>query len=163
MNDKQFTTFFLGVMGLLLVIFFIIFFIAQIVSPETKKTDSFTTNSVVSRIEPVGKLNYSDTETAEVKSKGELVKTDLYSSGEEVYNAVCQSCHTSGILNSPKYANKADWQNRLSKGKDKLYYNAINGIGAMPAKGGRSDLDDKYIEMGVDYILQSVEWLVTIF
>jgi cytochrome c5 len=157
MNDKQFTTFFLGVMGILLVIFFTIFFIAQIVAPETKKTDSFTTNAVISRIEPVGKLNYSDTEILEVHSKSELVKTDLYSTGEEVYNAVCQSCHAQGVMNSPKYADKAAWQKRLSKGKDKLYYNAINGIGAMPAKGGRPDLDDKYIEMSVDYIIQSVE------
>jgi len=157
MNDKQFTTIFLGVMGILLVIFFLIFFVAQVVSPETKKTDSFTTNAVVSRIEPVGKLHYSETEIVEEKSKSELVKTDLYSTGEEVYNAVCQSCHMSGILNSPKYADKAAWQNRLSKGKEKLYYNAINGIGAMPAKGGRPDLEDKYIEMGVDYIIQSVE------
>ena len=30
MNDKQFMTFFLGVMGVLTIIFFVIFFIAQI-------------------------------------------------------------------------------------------------------------------------------------
>ena len=60
MNDKQFITFFLGVMGVLIIIFFAIFIIAQVVTPDISKKDTFTTNSVVSRIEPVGKLNYSN-------------------------------------------------------------------------------------------------------
>jgi len=51
----------------------------------------------------------------------------------------------------------------LSKGKAKLYANAINGIGAMPAKGGRPDLSEKLIEMSVDYILESANWLLTFF
>jgi cytochrome c5 len=155
MNDKQFMTFFLGVMGVLTIIFFVIFFIAQIIVPEIKTADEFTNNAVISRIEPIGKLNYSDASDQEISAEKSLVKADLYSNGEEVYNAVCQSCHTSGILNSPKYGDKAAWSKRLSKGKAKLYANAINGIGAMPAKGGRPDLSEKLIEMSVDYILES--------
>lgn len=81
----------------------------------------------------------------------------MYSNGQEVYNAVCQSCHTSGILNSPKYGDSVEWQSRMNKGKEKLYANAINGIGAMPAKGGRPDLSNEMIEMGVDYILESIK------
>ena len=37
MNDKQFMTVFLGVTGVILVIFFIIFFIAQMIGPVSKK------------------------------------------------------------------------------------------------------------------------------
>ena len=59
MNDKQFMTIFLGVMGVLTITFFVIFFIAQIIVPDKKATDEFTNNNVVSRIEPIGKLNYS--------------------------------------------------------------------------------------------------------
>ena len=59
MNDKQFMTVFLGVMGVLTIIFFVIFFIAQIIAPDKKATDEFTNNAVVSRIEPIGKLNYA--------------------------------------------------------------------------------------------------------
>ncbi len=65
MNDKQFMTVFLGVMGVLTIIFFVIFFIAQIVAPEKKAADEFTNNAVVSRIEPIGKLNYSGSNDAE--------------------------------------------------------------------------------------------------
>ena len=118
MNDKQFMTFLWGVMGSILVIFFIILFIAQIIAPVSKKTDEFTNNTVVERISPIGKLNYSDLDDQENNIKNNLVKADLYKTGEEVYNAVCQSCHTSGILNSPKYGDKVAWEKRLSKGKD---------------------------------------------
>ena len=59
MNDKQFMTVFFGVMGVLTIIFFIIFFIAQIIVPEKKSADEFTNNAIVKRIEPVGKLNYA--------------------------------------------------------------------------------------------------------
>ena len=64
MNDKQFMTFFLGVMGVLTIIFFVIFFIAQMIVPEKKASDEFTNNAVVSRIEPIGKLNYSGSNDA---------------------------------------------------------------------------------------------------
>lgn len=157
MNDKQFMTVFLGVMGTLLIIFFIIFVIAQVVVPEFEKTDEFTNNAIVNRIEPIGKLNYPDSENLKVKSKVNLIKADLYKNGEEVYNAVCQSCHTSGILNSPKYGDKKSWEKILSKGKETLYLNAIKGIGAMPPKGGRPDLSDDMIKMGVDYILEPLK------
>ena len=59
MNDKQFMTILLGVMGVLSITFFVIFFIAQIIVPDKRANDEFTNNNVVSRIEPVGKLNYS--------------------------------------------------------------------------------------------------------
>ena len=65
MNDKQFMTFFLGVMGVLLIIFFSIFFIAQLVSPEKRTDDSFTVNSVVKRIAPIGQLNYTDSSSSD--------------------------------------------------------------------------------------------------
>lgn len=156
MNDKQFMTTFLGVMGVLAIIFFLIFFIAQMIVPSTKVSDEFTQNNLVQRIEPIGQLNYSDQEIVET-AEAKVVKANLYNNGEEVYNAVCQSCHTSGILNSPKYGDSAEWNKRLNKGKETLYANAINGIGAMPAKGGRSDLSNEMIEMGVDYILESIK------
>ena len=157
MNDKQFITFFLGVMGVLLIIFFAIFFIAQVVTPDISKKDTFTINSIVSRIEPIGKLNYSDSNEKLQESNGKVLQVDPYNDGEEVYNSVCQSCHTVGILNSPKFGDKIAWQTRLGKGKDVLYANAIKGIGAMPAKGGRPDLSEKLIKLSVDYILESIK------
>jgi len=45
----------------------------------------------------------------------------------------------------------------LAKDTDTLYANAINGIGGMPAKGGRADYSDDDIKKVVDYMLESVQ------
>lgn len=73
-------------------------------------------------------------------------------SGEEVYNAVCGSCHGSGLLGSPMFADKAAWAPRIAKGKDTLHNHAINGFNAMPARGG-GDLSDEEVKNGVDYMI----------
>ena len=65
MNDKQFMTVLLGVTGVIVIIFFMIFFIAQMIAPVSKKTDEFTNNAVVQRIEPVGKLNYAGSDSSD--------------------------------------------------------------------------------------------------
>jgi len=74
----------------------------------------------------------------------------------DLYTA-CAACHDSGVLNSPKLGDKAGWAARISKGADTLYANAINGIGGMPAKGGRADYSDDDIRVVVDYMLESVK------
>ena len=73
MNDKQFMTVFFGVMGVLTIIFFIIFFIAQIIVPEKKSADEFTNNAIVKRIEPVGKLNYGGINNTSTDSQEEKI------------------------------------------------------------------------------------------
>ena len=65
--------------------------------------------------------------------------------GEVVYTEVCASCHTSGALGAPKLGVKADWAKRNAQGFDTLVKNAVNGIRAMPPRGGNPDLSD--IEM----------------
>ena len=65
MDDKQFMTIFWVVMGALTAIFFLIFFVAQMVVPDKKAADEFTNNAVVQRIEPIGKLNYAGAGEAE--------------------------------------------------------------------------------------------------
>lgn len=75
--------------------------------------------------------------------------------GEAIYQQVCSACHTSGAAGAPKLE-AAAWTDRLGKGEDQLVSNAINGIGVMPAKGGRADLSDDAIRTTVQYMLASV-------
>ncbi|MCG8464668.1 MAG: c-type cytochrome, partial [Xanthomonadales bacterium] len=75
--------------------------------------------------------------------------------GEAIYQQVCSACHTSGAAGAPKLE-AAAWTERLTKGEDQLVSNAINGIGVMPAKGGRADLSDDAIRTTVQYMLASV-------
>ncbi|MBH32351.1 MAG: cytochrome C [Gammaproteobacteria bacterium] len=155
-DDNQFITTFLGIMGVLVVIFFVIFVIAQVVVPDKLYSDRVHNNSVVERIEPVGKLNYGKVSLSPSTTSKDT-SAPLFSNGEEVYKAVCQSCHTTGVINAPLYGNKDSWGERINKDLSVLYQNAINGIGAMPAKGGRPDISNKLVKSAVDYIVNSLK------
>ena len=74
--------------------------------------------------------------------------------GEEVYKKACGSCHNSGIAGAPKLGDKEAWAPRISEGMDELYGVAINGKGAMPAKGGRKNLSDDEVKAAVDYMVE---------
>ena len=72
--------------------------------------------------------------------------------GNAVYTAVCAACHTSGAAGAPKTGVAGDWSARLSQGYDTLVKHAIEGIRAMPAKGGNPDLDNVEVERAVVYM-----------
>ncbi len=72
--------------------------------------------------------------------------------GEQIYQAVCKSCHESGALGSPKAGDTAAWGPRIAKGFDALIQSATNGIGQMPPKGGAADLTDVEIKRAVAYL-----------
>ena len=105
------------------------------------------------RIAPSGKINLASNPSIKQEVMVASVATTKLLTGEEVYNTVCMSCHTSGAAGAPVIGNNSQWSDRLSKGKDALYASAINGIGIMPAKGGVSSLSDNEIKSAVDYIL----------
>lgn len=72
--------------------------------------------------------------------------------GGAVYTATCAACHDSGMAGSPKTGDKAAWTARLAQGYDTLVTHAINGIRAMPAKGGNPDLDDLEVARAVVFM-----------
>jgi cytochrome c5 len=73
--------------------------------------------------------------------------------GIEVYAKNCFVCHDTGVLGSPKIADKDAWSTRIAKGTDTLYASAINGLASMPARGGNPSLDDDAIKAAVDYMV----------
>jgi cytochrome c5 len=75
--------------------------------------------------------------------------------GERVYGQVCMACHLTGVLGAPKVGDKAAWQPRYHEGVEHLVDQAINGIGAMPPRGGKDSLSDKEIEAAIVYMLRN--------
>lgn len=73
-------------------------------------------------------------------------------SGKAVYEAICFSCHATGAANSPKFADASAWTARIAKGFDAMTKSAINGLNAMPARGGSPDLTDDEVKRAVAYI-----------
>ncbi len=78
----------------------------------------------------------------------------VYKTGEEVFKAVCTTCHTAGVAGAPKFGNAGDWAPRIAEGYDTLLHNALNGKGGMPARGGTSpdDYSDFEIARAVVYM-----------
>jgi cytochrome c5 len=73
-------------------------------------------------------------------------------SGEEVYKQVCGACHATGAAGAPKFGDKAAWAPHIKEGLDDLVKNAINGIRAMPARGGNPDFSDLEVTRAVVYM-----------
>ena len=74
-------------------------------------------------------------------------------SGSAVYEASCAACHNSGAAGAPRLGS-SDWADRLDeKGLDALVQNTIDGLNAMPPRGGCSDCSDDEIAAAVDHIL----------
>lgn len=126
-----------------------IFLIVQLVLGIQEKHVADTTSdaamkATVDRIRPVATLSALDANAPRVEQ-----------SGQQVYDAVCASCHTAGALGAPKFDSKGDWAPRLSQGYETLVKHAVEGIRQMPARGGNPDLSD--IEMGraVAYLANS--------
>ena len=53
------------------------------------------------------------------------------------------------------FGDKAAWEKVIEKGLDKVYENGINGINAMPPKGGNMDLSDEKMKEIINYMIDS--------
>ena len=92
---------------------------------------------------------------ARLKPVGESVASDAapgMRTGEQVYKAVCISCHGTGLAGSPKFGDAGAWAARIAQGYDTLVTHALNGLNAMPAKGGATDLSDDEIKRAVAFM-----------
>lgn len=106
---------------------------------KSKDVDPETTASL---IQPVARVEIA---RVEVKPGSRT--------GEQIYQAICTGCHAGGLLDAPKTGDAAGWADRLAKGLEANVASAINGIGAMPPRGGGADLTDTEVERAVVYLL----------
>lgn len=106
-------------------------------------TDSLSDAAVAARIAPLAQVDVKDANAPR-----------SYKSGEEIYKAVCVTCHASGAAGAPKFGNAGDWAPRIAQGYDTLLHVALTGKGAMPARGGTSpdDVSDFEIARAVVYM-----------
>ncbi len=72
--------------------------------------------------------------------------------GQQVYRQACAFCHDKGVAGAPKLGDAAAWGPRLAQGIDTLYASALQGKGAMPARGGNPALADPDVKAAVDHL-----------
>jgi len=102
-----------------------------------------TAEGIAARIKPVADEGFT---FRDVNAPKQLL------AGGEVYKAVCAACHDSGAAGAPKTGDTAGWAARLGQGYDTLVKHAVQGIRAMPAKGGNPDLDEIEVARAVVFM-----------
>jgi len=107
-----------------------------------KDSPAMSPEEVGKRIKPVAEVNLAAAGPA-----GKILKT-----GEEVYRSVCMACHATGIAKAPKFGDRRDWAPRVREGQKELVRVALKGEGAMPPRGGASELSDVEVERAVVYM-----------
>lgn len=112
-------------------------------SPMGAGSNAQTSDSIAERISPVAKLVFAE----EQASDEEGAKT-----GAQVYESTCAACHTAGVAGAPKLGDAEAWGPLIDSGLDAMLEIALNGKGAMPARGGNSSLSDLEVERAVVYM-----------
>jgi cytochrome c5 len=103
-------------------------------------TQALTPAAVAERLQPVGMVQVKDA------SDLSTLKT-----GAQVFAAQCTTCHTAGLVGSPKLGDTAAWAPRIKTGYEALLHSALAGKGNMGAQGG-GDYADLEIGRAVVYM-----------
>ena len=109
---------------------------------------------LIERIQPYGKVCFDGDDNCDIT----LTASSAGNAGEPrdgkaVYEAICQTCHGSGVLGAPKFGDAGSWAPHVAKGKATLYDHAMNGFNKMPARGG-ADIPDEEVKNAVDYMVE---------
>jgi cytochrome c5 len=128
---------------LLAVVLFMAAALISVVGHVAPEDNSRRQAAALERIKPVARVSFEQPKPA--------VAVKL--SGAEVYNKVCAACHAAGTLGAPKVGDKAQWETRLAQGLDTLVTHSVNGLRAMPAKGGDPSLTEANLKDAIGYML----------
>ena len=75
--------------------------------------------------------------------------------GAKLYESNCKVCHEAGLLDAPKYGDKAAWAPRLAKGIDTLHMHSAQGFNKMPAQA-TDKVSEAEVYAAVDYMVAAV-------
>jgi cytochrome c5 len=107
-----------------------------------------TMEDIAMRLKPVVSLD-------EMRSSMTMASADAGMADKspgQLYQGACLACHTTGAAGAPKIGDVSAWSQRVGKGLDALISSAINGVGAMPPRGG-SQYNDDQMRSVIEYIL----------
>ena len=157
---KRFSLLIVGLMAFtVVIILYALYLHNQLVPSE----DPIREELKIARIQPTTGVYAGETGRAEAAAAAAALDAGRPAAfggsldAEQIYTAVCAACHTSGAAGSPMISDPAAWTERLPQGIDTLTMHAINGIGLMPAKGGRNDLTDEQVQVTVEWMVAQVQ------
>jgi cytochrome c5 len=127
------------VIGLILVAILVVSILKATPVAEGAAPAAAQVADVKENIAPVAAVEVAAADTGAATAK----------SGEEVVKGGCAMCHATGMMNSPKIGDAAQWEPRIAQGYDTLVKHAVEGIRTMPAKGGNPALSDGEVAAAV--------------
>jgi len=149
-EDKTFFRSMTGVLVVLVLIAVVFYFIAGVVTDDLDPGGDTRQVRIEENIKPVGQVNVGSAPvsagTTEAVAAGPR-------SGDQVYNASCLACHSTGVAGAPKLGDQAAWAPRTAKGLDGLLATAVSGLNAMPPKGTCADCSDEELKAAIEYML----------
>src|SRR5947199_1248437 len=110
----------------------IILLVLLVVSRPAPEPNAMTDEAIAKRLQPVGRVEFGAAGAA-ASSR----------TGEQVYKAVCTTCHQTGVAGAPKIGDKAAWAPHIKEGLSEMVADAIKGVRAMPPRRGHPPLTDE--------------------
>jgi len=158
-DDRAFLRQFSGVIAGFMILTVTLIFLARFVQPELEgEAASGQTVLAEQRIAPVGAVRSGDEGAAELaeaqaSAAPATVEEPAVADGSAVYGGLCKTCHEAGVAGAP-IAGSDQMAARLDeKGLETLLHNAINGLNAMPPRGGNPTLTDEQIKAAIEFML----------
>jgi len=108
--------------------------------------------AIAMRIKPIVSLDDMRSSTNAASAAGDTASK----SPDQLYQGACLACHSTGAAGAPKIGDSGAWSERIAKGLDALITTAINGVGAMPPRGG-SQYNDEQMRAVIEYIVAESE------
>ena len=149
----------MSIVVVILVVFTIsIAFLARDLGFKDTEGDNPNRQAIVEqRIQPVADVYTAENGPPAIEEAAAEVATVVAFEGsldaEMLYGSVCAACHATGVAGAPQPGSEAMAQ-RAEKGMDALMQTALNGLNAMPARGGRADLSDEQMQLIVEFMTQ---------
>ena len=140
---------------------FTIAFLARSVGQKEDKDILSRTALTEERIKPVAGVYTGEDGAAAIQEAATeaaapaqaTVAFDGSLDGEMIYGSVCAACHAAAVLDAPQ-PGSAEMAKRAESGIDAMMQNALNGLNAMPARGGRPDLSDEQVKAVIEFMLK---------
>ncbi|MGD8236901.1 MAG: c-type cytochrome [Chromatiales bacterium] len=151
-QDAAFLRTFGLVLGFLVVFTIVIIIVANVVTSGSgeKVASKVEQDAINERLAPVASVNVAGSSATDAAAAAPAAPK----SGKDIVAAACNACHGTGAAGAPKIGDKAAWQARFDAGMESMMNHAINGKGAMPARGGNPSLTDEDIRAAVVSMLE---------
>lgn len=158
-DDRAFLRQFSAVIVGFMLLTVALIFLARYMQPDPD-ADANPSQAILKeqRILPVGEVRYGEDGAAalaevQAAAAAPVVEEVAIVDGEQVYGGLCKTCHDAGVAGAPLAGSEQMTARVDEKGLETVVYNAINGLNAMPPRGGNPNLTDEQIQAAVEFML----------